>query len=273
MIKDYFCKYIIMVRNTKRISNKEEQQNALRESNRVAMNQLQEFRQTAKDIIELKKQNAVKKQKLAELLKAKAERDAVKPVEVAKPKSLKRTKQLEEMESLHKEIKQTKIPNLSSLKRKHQLVEMEMIKKEIEHSKITDIKLDSSIEGMIIKLDALTKSKVLRKQIKDLLEEIEKFKVDDFTVSGDIPKLIKKVEAQIKKTKNKKVVEELEALKKQVAETEFKELKEAKSYKEKHPESKAVKAAECPCGDSKEELKACKKEVASLMRKLKKHTK
>ena len=160
-----------------------------------------------------------------------------------------------------------------SLKRKKQLEEMEMIKKEIENSKITDIKLDSSIEGMIIKLDALTKSKVLRKQIKDLLEEIEEFKIDDFTVSGDIPKLIKKVEAQIKKTKNKKVVEELNALKKQVEETEFKELKEAKSYKEKHPESKAVKAAECPCGDSKEELKACKKEVASLMRKLKKHTK
>ena len=64
-----------------------------------------------------------------------------------------------------------------------------------------------------------------------------------------------------------------EALKKQVEETEFKELKEAKSYKEKHPESKAVKAAECPCEDSSKDLKACKKEVASLMRKLKKHTK
>jgi hypothetical protein len=159
------------------------------------------------------------------------------------------------------------------LKRKKQLDELHMLKKEVENSKITDIKLDSSIEGMIIKLDALTKSKVLRKQIKDLLEEIEEFKVDGITGSEDIPKLLKKVEAQIKKTKNKKVVEELKALKKQVEETEFKELKEAKSYKEKHPESKAVKAAECPCGDSKEDLKACKKEVASLMRKLKKHTK
>lgn len=160
-----------------------------------------------------------------------------------------------------------------SLKRKKQLDELHMLKKEVENSKITDIKLDSSIEGMIIKLDALTKSKVLRKQIKDLLEEIEEFKVDGITGSEDIPKLLKKVEAQIKKTKNKKVVEELKALKKQVEETEFKELKEAKSYKEKHPESKAVKLAECPCGDSKEDLKACKKEVASLMRKLKKHTK
>jgi hypothetical protein len=160
-----------------------------------------------------------------------------------------------------------------SLKRKKQLDELHMLKKEVENSKITDIKLDSSIEGMIIKLDALTKSKVLRKQIKDLLEEIEEFKVDGITGSEDIPKLLKKVEAQIKKTKNKKVVEELKALKKQVEETEFKELKEAKSYKEKHPESKAVMVAECPCEDSKEDLKACKKEVASLMRKLKKHTK
>jgi hypothetical protein len=161
-------------------------------------------------------------------------------------------------------------------KRKKQLDELLMLKKEVENSKITDIKLDSRIEGMIIKLDALTKSKVLRKQIKDLLEEIEEFKefkVDGITGSEEIPKLIKKVEAQIKKTKNKKVVEELKALKKQVEETEFKELKEAKSYKEKYPESKAVKMAECPCEDSKEDLKACKKEVASLMRKLKKYTK
>ena len=262
-----------MVRNTKRISNKEEQRNALRISNNDAMSMLEEHRAAEKRIIELDKRIAEKSKKLAELLKAKAEREADKPVEVAKPKSLKRKKQLEELESLHKEVKQTKIPNLSSLKRKHQLVEMKMLKKEIENSKITDIKLDSSIEGMIIKLDALTKSKVLRKQIKDLLEEIEEFKVDGITGSEDIPKLLNKVEEQIKKTKNKKVVEELKALKKQVEETEFKELKEAKSYKEKHPESKAVKLAECPCGDSKEELKACKKEVASLMRKLKKHTK
>jgi hypothetical protein len=179
----------------------------------------------------------------------------------------------EENAKAERESKKAEALKTNPSKRKKQLEEMEMFKKEIENSKITDIKLDSSIEGMIIKLDALTKSKILRKQIKDLLEEIEEFKIDDFAVSGDIPKLIKKVEAQIKKTKNKKVVEELEALKKQVEETEFKELKEAKSYKEKHPESKAVMLAECPCGDSKEELKACKKEVASLMRKLKKHTK
>jgi hypothetical protein len=126
---------------------------------------------------------------------------------------------------------------------------------------------------LIIKLESLTKSKVLLKQVKDLLKEIEEFKVDSITGSEDIPKLLKKVEAQIKKTKNKKVVEELKALKKQVGETEFKEFKKAKSYKEKYPESKAVKMAECPCEDSKEDLKACKKEVASLMRKLKKHTK
>ena len=262
-----------MTRKTKPISNKEEQRNALRISNNDATSMLEEHRAARKRIIELDKRNIEQKKIIAELLKAKAEREAVKPVEVAKPKTTKRKKQLEELESLHKEIKQTKIPDLSSLKRKHQLAEMEMLKKEVEHSKITDIKLDSSIEGMIIKLDALTKSKVLRKQIKDLLEEIEEFKVDGITGSEDIPKLLKKVEAQIKKTKNKKVVEELKALKKQVEETEFKELKEAKSYKEKHPESKAVKAAECPCGDSKEDLKACKKEVASLMRKLKKHTK
>ena len=216
---------------------------------------------------------AILKARYIESVRRERIREAAKKAEVVKPKTLKRKKQLEELESLHKEIKQTKIPDLSSLKRKHQLAEMEMLKKEVENSKITDIKLDSSIEGMIIKLDALTKSKVLRKQIKDLLEEIEEFKVDGITGSEDIPKLLKKVESQIKKTKNKKVVEELKALKKQVEETEFKELKEAKSYKEKHPESKAVKAAECPCGDSKEDLKACKKEVASLMRKLKKHTK
>jgi hypothetical protein len=148
-----------------------------------------------------------------------------------------------------------------------------MLKKEVENSKITDIKLDSRIEGLIIKLESLTKSKVLLKQVKDLLKEIEEFKVDSITGSEDIPKLLKKVEAQIKKTKNKKVVEELKALKKQVGETEFNEFKEAKSYKEKYPESKAVKMAECTCEDSKEDLKACKKEVASLMRKLKKHTK
>lgn len=262
-------------KTTKRISNKEEQRNASRECGRVAMDQLRTVRQRAKDIIELDKELVILKKAKADrdALKAKAEREAVKPVEVAKPKTTKRKKQLEELESLHKEVEQTKIPDLSSLKRKHQLAEMEMLKKEVEHSKITDIKLDSSIEGMIIKLDALTKSKVLRKQIKDLLEEIEEFKVDGITGSEDIPKLLKKVEAQIKKTKNKKVVEELEALKKQVEETEFNELKEAKSYKEKHPESKAVKLAECPCEDSKEDLKACKKEVASLMRKLKKHTK
>jgi hypothetical protein len=93
---------------------------------------------------------------------------------VKEPKTTKRKKQLEELESLHKEIKQTKIPDLSSLKRKHQLVEMEMLKKEIENSKIPDIKLDSSIKGMIIKLDSLTKSNVLRKQVKYLLEEFEK---------------------------------------------------------------------------------------------------
>jgi hypothetical protein len=164
-----------------------------------------------------------------------------------------------------------KVPKTS--KRKAQLDELHMLKKEVENSKITDIKLDSRIEGLVIKLESLTKSKVLLKQVKDLLKEIEEFKVDGITGSEDIPKLLKKVEAQIKKTKNKKVVEELKALKKQVEETEFKELKEAKSYKEKYPESKAVKMAECPCEDSKEDLKACKKEVASLMRKLKKHTK
>ena len=82
-----------------------------------------------------------------------------KPIKVVKPKTTKRKKQLEEMKSLHKEIKQTKIPNLSSLKRKHQLAEMEMLKKEVEHYKITYIKLDSNIEGMIIKLDAFAKSK------------------------------------------------------------------------------------------------------------------
>ena len=182
-------------------------------------------------------------------------------------------KELKEAKAKQEAIKHVGVIKTNPSKRKKQLDELQMLKKEVENSKITDIKLDSSIEGMIIKLDALTKSKVLRKQIKDLLEEIEEFKVDGISGSEDIPKLLKKVEAQIKKTKNKKVVEELKALKKQVEETEFKELKEAKSYKEKHPESKAVKAAECPCGDSSKELKACKKEVASLMRKLKKHTK
>jgi hypothetical protein len=197
-----------------------------------------------------------------------AARHALRAVQAAE--SLKNAKHIQAPKAKPQEapVKEPK-----SLKRKKQLDELQMLKKEVENSKITDIKLDSRIEGMIIKLDALTKSKVLRKQIKDLLEEIEEFKVDGITGSEDIPKLLKKVEAQIKKTKNKKVVEELKALKKQVEETEFKELKEAKSYKEKHPESKAVKAAECPCGDSKEDLKACKKEVASLMRKLKKHTK
>ena len=264
-----------MSRMNKPISSREEQLNVRRYNEKVMHAQLKQMDDRRKEINELDKEIIILRKAKADrdALKAKAEREAVKPVEVAKPKTTKRKKQLEELESLHKEIKQTKIPDLSSLKRKHQLAEMEMLKKEVEHSKITDIKLDSSIEGMIIKLDALTKSKVLRKQIKDLLEEIEEFKVDDITGSEDIPKLLKKVEAQIKKTKNKKVVEELKALKKQVEETEFKELKEAKSYKEKHPESKAVKAAECPCGDSKEDLKACKKEVASLMRKLKKHTK
>ena len=87
---------------------------------------------------------------------------AAKKAEELKPKTTKRKKQLEEMESLLKEVKQTKIPNLSSLKRKHQLVELQMLKKEVENSKIPDIKLDSSIEGMIIKLDALTKSNVLQ---------------------------------------------------------------------------------------------------------------
>ena len=223
--------------------NAEEQLAVEKENNRV-------YRLMAK---QLKESQA----KQAEMLKfiyahEKAERDSVESLKNAKP---------------------TEVVKPKSIKRKKQLDELQMLKKEVENSKITDIKLDSSIEGMIIKLDALTKSKVLRKQIKDLLEEIEEFKVDGITGSEDIPKLLKKVEAQIKKTKNKKVVEELKALKKQVEETEFKELKEAKSYKEKHPESKAVKAAECPCGDSKEDLKACKKEVASLMRKLKKHTK
>ncbi len=88
--------------------------------------------------------------------------------EALKPKTTKRKKQLEEMESLHKEVKQTKIPNLSSLKRKHQLVEMEMLKKEVEHYKITYIKLDSSIEGMIIKLDALTKSNTFLNNLKKI---------------------------------------------------------------------------------------------------------
>jgi len=270
LIKDYFCKYIIMVRNTKRISNKEEQQNALRESNRVGMDQLKNVRQADKEIAESKKRIAEQKIKIAELLKAKAEREAVKPVEVAKPKSIKRKKQLEELESLHKEVKQTKIPELSSLKRKHQLVELHMLKKEVENTKIPDIKLDFSIEGMITKLVSLTKSKVLLKQVKDLLKEIEEFKVEGISGSEDIPKLLKKVEAQIKKTKNKKVVDELNDLLKDVSSFKF---KEAKSYKEKHPESKVVKMAECPCEDSKEDLKACKKDVASLMRKLKKHTK
>lgn len=231
--------------------------NAGRDMNRNAMLAADEMEQRQKEIDAIRKDIAVKEKILAER-RANGTLPPAKSVKVKAPKA-------NPQEALVKEPK--------TLKRKKQLEEMEMIKKEIENSKITDIKLDSRIEGMIIKLDALTKSKVLRKQIKDLLEEIEKFKIDDFAVSGDIPTLIKKVEAQIKKTKNKKVVEELKALKKQVEETEFKELKEAKSYKEKHPESKAVKLAECPCGDSKEELKACKKEVASLMRKLKKHTK
>ena len=65
---------------------------------------------------------------------AKAEREALKHV-IVKPKFIKHNKQLDELQ---------------------------MLKKEIEHSKITDIKLDSSIEGMIIKLDALTKSNVLQ---------------------------------------------------------------------------------------------------------------
>jgi len=227
--------------------NAEEQLAVEKENNRV-------YRLMAKQLIASQARQVVKRAELNELRKARAEREAAESLKKANPQEA--------------HVKEPK-----SLKRKKQLDELQMLKKEVEHSKITDIKLDSSIEGMIIKLDALTKSKVLRKQIKDLLEEIEEFKVDGITGSEDIPKLLKKVEAQIKKTKNKKVVEELKALKKQVEETEFKELKEAKSYKEKHPESKAVKAAECPCEDSSKDLKACKKEVASLMRKLKKHTK
>jgi hypothetical protein len=257
----------------KPISSREEQLNVRRYNEKVMHAQLKQMDDSKKIRDEIFKRHIELDKEIAELLKAKAEREAVKPVDVTKPKSIKRKKQLEELKSLHKEVKQTKIPELSSLKRKHQLAEMEMLKKEVENSKITDIKLDSRIEGFIIKLDALTKSKVILKQVKDLLKEIEEFKVDGITGSEDIPKLLKKVEAQIKKTKNKKVVEELKALKKQVEETEFKEFKEAKSYKEKHPESKVVKMAECPCEDSKEDLKACKKEVASLMRKLKKHTK
>jgi hypothetical protein len=149
----------------KPISNKEEQRNALRISNNDAMSMLEEHRRDVQEIIELDKRFAERQKARAER-EAKAVSEAVKPVEVVKPKTTKRKKQLEELESLHKEIKQTKIPNLSSLKRKHQLVEMEMLKKEIEHSKITYIKIDSCIEGMIIKLDALTKSKVLRKQVR-----------------------------------------------------------------------------------------------------------
>jgi hypothetical protein len=98
-----------------------------------------------------------------ELVKRRRIREAAaKKAEALKPKSIKRKKQYEELESLHKEVKQTKIPNLSSLKRKHQLAEMEMLKKEIENSKIPDIKIDSCIEGMIQKLDALTKSNTLK---------------------------------------------------------------------------------------------------------------
>jgi hypothetical protein len=70
--------------------------------------------------------------------------------------------------------KSVKVEKPKSLKRKKQLDELQMLKKEVENSKITDIKLDSSIEGMIIKLDAHTKSNVLRKQVKYLLEEFEK---------------------------------------------------------------------------------------------------
>lgn len=231
--------------------------NAGRDMNRNAMLQADEMEQRQKRIDESRKRSELLDKIIAER-RANGTLPPAKSVKVKAPKA-------NPQEAPVKEPK--------SLKRKKQLDELQMLKKEVENSKITDIKLDSSIEGMIIKLDALTKSKVLRKQIKDLLEEIEEFKVDGITGSEDIPKLLKKVEAQIKKTKNKKVVEELKALKKQVEETEFKELKEAKSYKEKHPESKAVKMAECPCEDSKEDLKACKKEVASLMRKLKKHTK
>lgn len=229
------------------ITNEQEQRNAYRQFKKDINIAVQESR-------DAQARMAAQRIRMIAKRKARAEEEAAELLKKANPQ-----------EALVKEPK--------SLKRKKQLDELQMLKKEVENSKITYIKLDSSIEGMIIKLDALTKSKVLRKQIKDLLEEIEEFKVDGITGSEDIPKLLKKVEAQIKKTKNKKVVEELKALKKQVEETEFKELKEAKSYKEKHPESKAVKAAECPCGDSKEDLKACKKEVASLMRKLKKHTK
>lgn len=232
--------------------------NAGRDMNRTAMLIADEMEQRQKRI-------AATRKEIADMEKILAERRANGTLPPAKSVKVKEPKKANPQEAPVKEPKTSK--------RKAQLDELHMLKKEIENSKITDIKLDSSIEGMIIKLDALTKSKVLRKQVKDLLKEIEEFKIDDISFGGDIPKLIKKVEAQIKKTKNKKVVEELKALKKQVEETEFKELKEVKSYKEKHPESKAVKVAECPCGDSKEELKACKKEVASLMRKLKKHTK
>jgi hypothetical protein len=45
-----------------------------------------------------------------------------------------------------------------TLKRKKHLEELQMLNKEVENSKITDIKLDSRIQGMIIKLDVFTKS-------------------------------------------------------------------------------------------------------------------
>ena len=151
------------------------------EKKRTSIGMMKDLKRMDEKDKELNKKSEEKRKRiLAHVAQRKADQAAellknAKPVEVAKPKSLKRKKQLEEMESLHKEVKQTKIPNLSSLKRKHQLVEMEMLKKEIEHSKIPDIKLnDEGIEGMISKLDELTKSKVLRKQVKDLLEEFEK---------------------------------------------------------------------------------------------------
>jgi hypothetical protein len=148
-----------MSRMNKPISSREEQLNVRRYNEKVMHAQLKQVDDSIKRIEEIRKEIIILRKANADrdALKAKAVREAVKPVEVAKPKSLKRKKQLEEMESLHKEIKQTKIPDLSS--RKHQLVEMEMLKKEIEHSKIPDIKIDSSIEEMISKLDALTKSK------------------------------------------------------------------------------------------------------------------
>jgi hypothetical protein len=111
--------------------------NAGRDMNRNAMLQVNNMERRQKEIDAIDKRMVIKLKILAER-RANGTLPPAKSVEVVKPKSL---------------------------KRKKQLAEMEMIKKEIENSKIPDIKLDSGIEGMIIKLDALTKSNTFLKKI------------------------------------------------------------------------------------------------------------